>query len=56
MPCLSFQVILAANSYPAINDVIHSELVILGDRVAEICPTIRLDALMTLCKLKVELH
>jgi len=35
------KVILAANSYPAINDVIFSELIIVADRVAEMCPIIR---------------
>lgn len=35
------KVILAANSYPAINDVIYSELIILCDRVGEMCPIIR---------------
>eukprot|EP00794_Sanderia_malayensis_P010735 gene10735-11884_t len=35
------KVILAANSYPAINDVIFSELLILADRVADVCPIIK---------------
>ncbi|XP_065055956.1 4'-phosphopantetheine phosphatase-like [Rhopilema esculentum] len=40
------KVILAANSYPAINDVIFSELLIVSERIAEICPVIR-NALST---------
>jgi len=35
------KVILAANSYPAINDVIFSELQIVSERIAEVCPIIR---------------
>ncbi|XP_047130488.1 4'-phosphopantetheine phosphatase isoform X1 [Hydra vulgaris] len=35
------KVVLAANSYPAINDVIYSELIIVCERVAEMCPIIR---------------
>lgn len=32
---------MAANSYPALNDVMHSELVILTESVADLCPEIR---------------
>lgn len=32
---------MAANSYPALNDVMFSELVILTDSVADLCPEIR---------------
>ena len=33
---------MAANSYPALNDVMYSELVILTEKVADLCPEIRL--------------
>ena len=36
-----FQVVMAANSYPALNDVMFSELVILTESVADLCPEIR---------------
>ena len=32
---------MAANSYPALNDVMYSELVILTEKVADLCPEIR---------------
>jgi len=32
---------MAANSYPALNDVMYSELVILTESVADLCPEIR---------------
>ena len=32
---------MAANSYPALNDVMHSELVILTESVADLCPEIK---------------
>eukprot|EP00112_Aurelia_sp_Birch-Aquarium-sp1_P015547 Seg3456.1 transcript_id=Seg3456.1/GoldUCD/mRNA.D3Y31 product="Pantothenate kinase 4" protein_id=Seg3456.1/GoldUCD/D3Y31 len=35
------KVILAANSFPAINDVIHSELIIVSERIADVCPVIK---------------
>ena len=34
------KVVIAANSYPAINDVIYSELLVIAERVAAICPII----------------
>ncbi|KAK3733934.1 hypothetical protein QZH41_009580 [Actinostola sp. cb2023] len=35
------KVILAANTYPALNDVMHSELVILLHEIAALCPVIK---------------
>lgn len=35
------KVVMAANSYPALNDVMYSELVILTESVANLCPEIR---------------
>lgn len=35
------KVVMAANSYPALNDVMYSELVILTEKVADLCPEIR---------------
>ncbi|XP_048588181.1 4'-phosphopantetheine phosphatase-like isoform X2 [Nematostella vectensis] len=35
------KVILAANSYPALNDVMHGELVILIERLAKLCPALK---------------
>ncbi|XP_068686158.1 4'-phosphopantetheine phosphatase-like isoform X1 [Montipora capricornis] len=35
------KVVMAANSYPALNDVMYSELVILTESVAKLCPEIR---------------
>ena len=35
---------MAANSYPALNDVMYSELVILTESVADLCPEIRYDS------------
>lgn len=35
------KVVMAANSYPALNDVMHSELVILTEKIADLCPEIR---------------
>ena len=32
---------MAANLYPALNDVMYSELVILTEKVADLCPEIR---------------
>ena len=32
---------MAANSYPALNDVMHSELMILTESVADLCPEIK---------------
>lgn len=36
------KVVMAANSYPALNDVMYSELVILTEKVADLCPEIRI--------------
>jgi type II pantothenate kinase len=38
---LQQQVILAANSRPALNDVTYSELQIITEKVAAICPVIK---------------
>lgn len=38
---LSYQVVLAANSHPALNDVTYSELLIIADKVAAICPMMK---------------
>ena len=43
---------MAANTYPALNDVMYSELVILTEKVADLCPEIRFANLISLLEKK----
>lgn len=40
-PCAVSQVMLCANSRPALNDVTYNELTLVAKKVADICPVIK---------------